>query len=281
MELEGSVCIVTGASSGIGRATAGLLHSLGSSVVLAARRTDRLATLAVELPGSLAVTTDVTDGSQLKRLVARALEAFGTVDVLVNNAGQGLHVPIEELDPVDLRAVFELNVVAPLVGMQAVLGPMREQSRGAIVNVSSATSLRVFPGLGGYAATKSALNMLSQVGRLELAGAGIAVSVVYPSVTATEFHDRLRAGHLVPHARTIRPDPPELAARAIVHAVRSGDPHVLVADPPRTIVPGDSDGWGALLARQGPMTGPAPSRSRASGPDLGADAFVGETDLPT
>src|SRR5271166_5331083 len=256
MELEGSVCIVTGASSGIGRATAGLLHSLGSSVVLAARRTDRLATLAVELPGSLAVTTDVTDGAQLKRLVARALEAFGTVDVLVNNAGQGLHVPIEELDPVDLRAVFELNVVAPLVGMQAVLGPMREQSRGAIVNVSSATSLRVFPGLGGYAATKSALNMLSQVGRLEMAGAGVSVSVVYPSVTATEFHERLRAGTFRGGGHDIPADPPELVGEAIAFAIRTGEAHVLVAEPPRPIVPGDSEGWGALLARQGPRPAP-------------------------
>ncbi len=124
-------------------------------------------------------------------------------------------------------------------------------SGGAIVNVSSATTLRVFPGLGGYSATKAALNMLSQVGRLELAPAGVAVSVVYPSVTATEFHQRLRAGHLVAGARRIRRDPPELVATAIAFAVTTGEAHVLVADPPRPIVPGDSDAWGALLARQG------------------------------
>ena len=85
---------------------------------------------------------------------------------------------------------------------------MRAQSAGAIVNVSSATSLRLFPGLGGYSATKAALNLLSQVARLELAGTGVNVSVVYPSVTATEFHQKLRAGHLAPGARHIVPDPP-------------------------------------------------------------------------
>ena len=198
----------------------------------------------------------MTVSEDVGRLVATTVDTYGTLDVLVNNAGQGLHVPLEELDPVDFRAVFELNVVAPLVAMQAVLPHMRAGSGGAIVNVSSATSLRVFPGLGGYSATKSALNMVSQVGRLEFAPAGVAVSVVYPSVTATEFHQRLRAGALVTGGRTITPDPPELVARAIAMAITSGEPHVLVADPPAAIVPGDSEGWGALLARQAPRPGP-------------------------
>jgi NADP-dependent 3-hydroxy acid dehydrogenase YdfG len=250
IEIEGAVCVVTGASSGIGAATARLLSEMGAQVVLAARRTERLEALALELPGSLAVTTDVTIVADIERLVARTIETYGRVEVLVNNAGQGLHVPIEELDPVDLRAVLELNVVAPLVAMQTVLPFMRSGSGGAIVNVSSATSLRVFAGLGGYSATKAALNMLSQVGRLEFAPAGIAVSVVYPSVTATEFHQRLRAGHLVTGGRSITPDPPRLVAQAIAMAIRTSEPHVLVADPPLPIVPGDSEGWGALLARQ-------------------------------
>jgi NAD(P)-dependent dehydrogenase (short-subunit alcohol dehydrogenase family) len=252
MDLDGAVCIITGASSGIGAATARLLSGQGARVVLAARRTERLEALAAVLPGSLAIATDVTLAGQVQRLVTQTVDTHGRVDVLVNNAGQGLHVPLEELDPADLRAVFELNVVAPLVGMQAVLPVMRARSGGVIVNVSSATSLRVFPGLGGYAATKAALNMLSQVGRLELAGAGVTVSVVYPSVTATEFHERLRAGHLVGGGRGIPPDPPELAAAAIAFAIRSGEAHVLVADPPRPIVPGDNEGWGVLLARQAP-----------------------------
>src|ERR1035441_3506466 len=243
MEIDGSVCIVTGASSGIGAATSRLLSASGARVVLAARRTERLESLAAELPGSLAVTTDVTVAEQLKRLVDRTVDAFGRLDVLVNNAGQGLHVPLEELDPVDLRAVFELNVVAPLGGMQTVVPVMRARSGGAIINVSSATTLRVFPGLGGYAATKAALNMISQVARLELARGGITVSVVYPSVPATEFHERLRAGHLVSGGRSIPPDPPELAAAAIAFAIRSGEAHVLVADPPKRIVPGNSEGW--------------------------------------
>lgn len=249
MEIAESVCIVTGASSGIGEATACYLARLGAHVVLAARRTERLRSLARELPGSLAVPTDVTAPEQIDRLLDLTMETYGRVDVLVNNAGQGLHVPIEQLDPADLRLVCDLNVIAPLMTMKAVLPAMRAQGRGAIVNISSATSLRVIPGLGGYAATKSALNMLSQTARIELAGAGIAVSVVYPRLTATEFHQRLRAGRHGGDTRHMEAHPPELVAKTIAWAVETGEAHVLVDDPPRPLTPGDPHSGGGLLAR--------------------------------
>ncbi len=256
MEITDAVCVVTGASSGIGEASARLLSGLGAHVVLAARRSERLAQLADELPAALAVTTDVTSAEQVDALIAATLERHGRVDVLVNNAGQGLHVPVEQIDPDDLRAVFELNVLAPLLLTQAVLPAMRTQGQGAIVNVSSATTLRVFPGLGGYAATKSALNMLSQVARLELAPSGVQVSVVYPSVTATEFHESLRAGSFRGN-RSIPADPPELVGRAIVFAIETGEEHILVGDPPRPIVPGDPESRGELLARKAPFPPPS------------------------
>jgi short-subunit dehydrogenase len=237
MDPKGAVCIVTGASSGIGAATARMLADSGALVVLAARRADRLSSLASELPNALAVPTDVTNPSHVSALVRRCVDAFGRIDVLVNDAGQGLHVGITDLELPDFRAVLELNVVAPLSLMQAVFPYMQAGGGGAIVNVSSATTLRAIPGLGGYSATKAALNMLSGVARLEFEAAGITVSVMYPSVTATEFHTHLRAGALAPWASSIVPDPPELAARAVVFAIESGEPHVVVADPPRAIVP--------------------------------------------
>jgi len=233
MKIDGSAAIVTGASSGIGDATARLLASRGARVVLAARRAARIEALAAELPGAIAVPTDVTDKDQLAHLVERCLEAHGRVDILVNNAGQGLHVPLLDLRPDDLRAVLELNVIAPLTAMQLVLPSMRAQGGGAIVNVSSATSLRLFPGLSGYAATKAALNLLSQIGRMELASAGVAVSVVYPSVTATEFHQSLRAGQFAGGARRFPADPPELVATTIAFAIETGEAHLMVEDPPR------------------------------------------------
>ena len=233
MELQDAVVIVTGASSGIGAATARLASREGAKVVLAARRADRLEALAAELPGSMAVPTDMRDPAAIGCLVAATLDRHGRIDVLVNNAGQGLHVPLEYVNPDDLRAVMELNVFAPLLAMQAVIPVMRRQGRGAIVNVSSGTSLMVLTGLGAYSATKAALNMLSQVARRELEADGIVVSLVYPTVTATEFHRALRAGARVDsgHSGPVQPQSPELVAEAIVGLIRSGEAEARLAPP--------------------------------------------------
>jgi NAD(P)-dependent dehydrogenase (short-subunit alcohol dehydrogenase family) len=227
VDIEGAVVLVTGASSGIGAATARAAAAAGARVVLAARREDRLEALAGELPDARAVVCDVTDPGQLAAAVRTAVEAYGRLDVLVNNAGQGLHVPLADVDLDDLRAVLELNVVAALAAVQAVVPVMRSQGRGSIVNVSSGTTLAVRPGAGAYAASKAALNMLSAVARLELADAGIVVSTVYPFITATEFHDSLRAGALQgppPESAPpeLLPQRPEQVAEVILELVRSG-----------------------------------------------------------
>ena len=229
MELVGAVTIVTGASSGIGAATARLAAARGANVVLAARRVARITELAEELPGALAVPTDLRDPAQIVRLVDTTLDWFGRVDILVNNAGQGLHMPLEQVRLDDLRAITELNVYAPLLAMQAVIPPMRRQGAGVIVNVSSMTSRMVLPGVGGYSATKAALNMISQVARRELAPDGIVVSIVYPSVTATEFHESLAAGARVGgHSWAVRAHPAESVAEAIVGVIESGEEEILL-----------------------------------------------------
>ena len=140
MDIPDRVVVITGASSGIGEATARVAHSRGAHVVLAARREDRLATLEKELEGSLAVTADVTRAGDRRRIVDAALERSGRVDVLVNNAGRGLHLPLEEVDPEDYAAILDLNVGSALAMMQAVVPPMRERGQGAIVNSRAATS---------------------------------------------------------------------------------------------------------------------------------------------
>ncbi len=114
MELKGSVAIVTGASSGIGAATARALSAAGAKVVLLARREDRIRKLAEELNDAVAIRCDVTDKGQVDQAVKKTLETLGRIDILVNNAGQGLHSPIEEIKPNDFRDVLELNVVAHL-----------------------------------------------------------------------------------------------------------------------------------------------------------------------
>jgi len=132
----------------------------------------------------------------------------------------------------DLVAVTELNFYAPLVAMQAVVPIMRDGGGGAIVNVSSGTSRTVLPGVGAYAATKAALNMLSLVAREEFAPDGIVVSLVYPSVTATEFHDRLRAGALGAGGSRITPHSPRYVAQAIVRAILTGEAEIVIHHGP-------------------------------------------------
>jgi NAD(P)-dependent dehydrogenase (short-subunit alcohol dehydrogenase family) len=231
MNVTGKVAVITGASSGIGEATARRLARDGARVVLAARRTGRIQALAAELGDALAVTTDMRDPGQVRALIAAAVDAYGGVDVVVNNAGQGLHVPVMDIALDDLMAVTELNFYAPLVAMQAAVPVMRERGGGSIVNVSSGTTLMVPTGTAGYAATKAALNMLSRVARAELADQGIAVSVVYPFVTATEFHDTLRAGKGPGGRPGLEPQPPELVADAIAHLIATGEEEaILVPD---------------------------------------------------
>ena len=223
MDIADKVVLITGASSGIGAATARSAARAGARVVLAARREDRITELAKDLPHAVPVVTDVTDPTQLEAAVQAGVSAFGRVDVLVNNAGQGLHVPLEQVAVDDFRAVLELNVVAPLVAMQTVVPIMRAQGGGCIINVSSGTSRMVLPGAGAYAATKSALNMLSAVARKELADAGIVVSTVYPFITDTEFHQTLRAGHLASRPGGPTPHSAETVAQAILGLIASGE----------------------------------------------------------
>jgi short-subunit dehydrogenase len=188
MQIQDAVVVIPGASSGIGAATARAAARAGARVVLAARREERIRELAAELGGgAIAVRCDVTDRAQVDALARAALDAFGRIDVLVNNAGQGLQSTIEDLALDDLRAVLELNLVAPLAAMQAVIPTMRAQGAGAIVNVSSGTTFADVPGTGGYVASKIALERLSAIARAELEGTGVVVSTLIPFATQTEF----------------------------------------------------------------------------------------------
>lgn len=225
MKIDNSVVIITGASSGIGAATARAAAAAGARVVLAARREDRISALADELDGAIAVRCDVTDQKQVAALVQVALDAFGRVDVLVNNAGQGLQATTEQISLDDFRGVLELNLVAPLALMQAVLPAMRRQGAGRIVNVSSGTTFADVPGTGGYVASKIALERLSAIARNELEGTGVTVSTMIPFATNTEFLSSIRAGRADAEAMTSGAtfDAPEQVADAILELIVTGE----------------------------------------------------------
>ena len=222
IDLTGRTVIVTGASSGIGAATARQLHEAGAHPVLAARRADRLAALSEELGGALAVPTDVTDPVQVGDLVAASLDRHQRIDGLVNNAGVSVHGPLDRTDLAKFSQALQLNVVGPLTVTQAVLPAMREQGFGRIVNISSGTTRRVAVGTGAYAASKYAVNMLTAVLRQELAPDGIAVSLLLPSVTATEFGDGMFKLGASPRPGMVVQSP-DYAAGVVLRLLRTGE----------------------------------------------------------
>jgi short-subunit dehydrogenase len=193
-ELRGKVVVVTGASSGIGEATALEFGRAGARVVLAARRLDRLEASAqkIEAMGSgaeaLAVAADLSRLEDICRLVEQAQRRFGSVDVLFNNAGFGRLGWLETLDPTaDIQAQIELNVLGVLQTTRQVLPLMQAQRGGHIVNMASVAGLVGTPTYTIYAAAKFAVRGFSEALRREVAPWGIRVSVIYPGGVATEF----------------------------------------------------------------------------------------------
>lgn len=187
MEINGKVIIVTGASQGIGRATSRHLASSGAHVVLAARSSDALQGLAQEIPGALAVPTDVRKDEDVAALIEAAVKQFGRVDVLVNLAGQAMWSPVEAIDIEHYRDLLDLNVVGYLRTMQAAIPVMRRQGGGVIINVSSMVSTMLIPSLSGYASTKYAVNALTLTARAELEKDGIVVCLIRPKLVESDF----------------------------------------------------------------------------------------------
>jgi NADP-dependent 3-hydroxy acid dehydrogenase YdfG len=194
VRLAGKTAVVTGASSGIGEATVRLLAKEGCNVVLAARREDRLGDLTAELgEGALAAPTDVTDPAACAALVARTVERFGSLEILVNNAGLGRYGSIVEGDPEDWRQMFDVNVLGVLYTTRAAVRQMLRQGlrQGAgadVVFVSSLAGRRV-PRADGtvYAATKHAITAVAEGLRMDVHHKGIRVINVEPGLVRTEF----------------------------------------------------------------------------------------------
>jgi NADP-dependent 3-hydroxy acid dehydrogenase YdfG len=220
VSLDGAVAVVTGATAGIGAATARMLHERGARVVVAARRADRLEELAAEIDG-LAVPCDVGDWDAVQKLVAKAVEWGGRIDVMVNNAGRGSFGRLHEADPADAAAMVRVNVMGVIHGIRAAGARMAKQGSGGIVNVSSIVGEFPDPGGGAYAATKAAVDLLSRTAYRELRDEGVHVVLVKPALTDTEFSSVARG-----QGRRMGGDPPEKVARWICDALESGSANV-------------------------------------------------------
>jgi short-subunit dehydrogenase involved in D-alanine esterification of teichoic acids len=157
MQIKDHVFIVTGASSGIGLSTVIALSERGAKVALLARSTDALQKLAQQLPGSLPVTVDMTQFDRVREAVGVVHRHYGRVDGLVNNAGRSYAASVEEIDPALFDEIFHLNVLGPIVAMQAVIPLMRAQGGGSIVNINSGTAFMTVPQYSVYSSSKRAL----------------------------------------------------------------------------------------------------------------------------
>ena len=190
-DIEGKVVVITGASSGMGEAAARHLAAQGASVVLGARRIERLQSLADELNNqggrALAVETDVTDPNQVQRLVDEAVQRYGRVDVIINNADLMPHSPLERLKIDDWNRMIDVNIKGVLYGIAAVIPYMKEQEGGHIINVSSVAGHKVRAGGVVYAATKHAVRVISEGLRQEVKPYNIRTTVISPGAVDTEL----------------------------------------------------------------------------------------------
>jgi NADP-dependent 3-hydroxy acid dehydrogenase YdfG len=189
--ISGKVVVITGASSGLGEATARYLADRGATLVLGARRVDRLKTLVDEITGrsgkACALVTDVTDAAQVQALVDAAVEQYGRIDVILNNAGVMPHSPLERRKIDDWDRTIDVNIKGVLHGIAAALPHMQRQKSGHIINVSSVAGHRVGPGSAVYAATKTAVRVISEGLRQEVKPWNLRTTIISPGAVATEL----------------------------------------------------------------------------------------------
>jgi NADP-dependent 3-hydroxy acid dehydrogenase YdfG len=193
--IAGKVVVITGASSGLGEATAKLLARQDAIVVLGARRADRIEALAGELTSvggkAIAVTTDVRDREQVKRLVDTAVKSFGRIDVMLNNAGVMPLAPLERLKTDEWDQMIDVNIKGVLNGIAAAFPYMKEQKSGHFINVSSVYGHKLGPDATVYCATKFAVRALSEGLRQEVKPYNIRTTVISPGAVATELLEHI------------------------------------------------------------------------------------------
>jgi len=228
--IEGKIVVITGASSGLGESAARHLAEQGASVVLGARRTDRINSLAEEINKNggkaLALTTDVTKRDQVKKLVDKAVDEFGRVDVMVNNAGLMPFSPLERLKVDEWEQLIDVNIKGVLYGIAAALPYMKEQKSGHFINVASVAGHVIVPGGVVYCATKHAVRVISEGLRKEVKPYNLRTTIISPGAVATELPDSISEEDFSKHMHDFYEEyavPADTFARAVTYALSQPD----------------------------------------------------------
>jgi short-subunit dehydrogenase len=232
-KFNNKVVIITGASSGIGKATALAFARAGATTVLVSRTKEKLEAVANEIrqfnPNVRVLPTDVSSESQVKAMIDDVVSEFGKIDVLINNAGTGGVGAIESDHFVEnTRHLLEGDFFGKVYCARAVLPVMRKQGNGSIVNLSSVVGKKAFPGFGGYSATMHAILAFSDALRQEMRETGINVSTIHPALTQTPFLEHCDPGQMPPPFRKMTPISAEKVARKILKAVVTKRSRVIV-----------------------------------------------------
>lgn len=228
--IAGKVVVITGASSGLGEATARYLSERGAIVVLGARRVERLQALVDEITArggrAFALGTDVTDAAQVRALVDAAVERFGRVDVLLNNAGLMPHSPLDRGRIEDWDRTIDVNVKGVLYGIGAALPHMQRQKAGHIINVSSVAGHKVRPGSAVYAAAKTAVRVISEGLRQEVKPYNLRTTIISPGAVATELPQSITEPDIAAGTSQFYAEyaiPADSFARAVAFAISQPD----------------------------------------------------------
>jgi NADP-dependent 3-hydroxy acid dehydrogenase YdfG len=228
--ITGKVLVITGASSGLGEATARYLAGRGATVVLGARRAERLQMLVDEIRGNggqaLSVVTDVTDPAQVQALVDTAVEQYGRIDVILNNAGIMPHSPLERRKIDDWNRAIDINIKGVLYGIAAALPHMQRQKAGHIINVSSVAGHKVGKNNAVYAATKTAVRVLTEGLRQEVKPWNLRTTIISPGAVATELPNSVTEADVARGIGAFYEEyaiPAESFARAVAFAIDQPD----------------------------------------------------------
>ena len=226
--IDGKVVVITGASSGLGEAAARHLAAKGAKVVLGARRLDRLQALASELalPDGAILPTDVTDAGAVQRLVDRAVELHGRLDVVINNAGVMPQSPLDRQRIDEWDRMIDVNIKGVLYGIAAALPHMQRQKSGHIINVSSVAGHKVRAGGAVYAATKHAVRVISEGLRQEVKPHNIRTTIISPGAVDTELPNSISEPDFAERARAMYAQiaiPADSFARCVAFAIAQPD----------------------------------------------------------